>query len=74
MLTIDQARHLTDNEPDVAELLREYSEVELFYREAVAAMSTSSEPEHTPVLNSADVTLSFQASNAITFNLSQDKR
>jgi len=74
MLTIDQARHLTDNESDVAELLREYSEVELFYREAVAAMSTSAEPEHPPVLNSSDVTLSFQSSTAITFDVGRERR
>ena len=74
MLTIDQARLLTDNDPDVAELLREYSEIDAYYRETVAAMSVSSEPENAPVLNSSEVRLSFQASTAITFDLSKGQR
>lgn len=64
MLTVEQARRLTDAEPDIAELLREFAEVDRHYREAVAAMS-SPEPEIEPVLNSAEITVSFQTVPAL---------
>ena len=50
---------MIDSEPELAELLREFEEVDRYYREAVAAMSTPDD-ELAPVLNSAEVTLSFQ--------------
>ena len=59
MLTIKQARQVTDADPDIADLLREFAEVDRYYREAVAAMS-SPETEIEPVLNSAEITVSFQ--------------
>ena len=59
MLTVEQARRLVDAEPDIAELLREFAEVDRHYREAVVVMS-SPEPEIEPVLNSAEITVSFQ--------------
>lgn len=74
MLTIEQVRHVADSEPDLAELLREFSKVQLFYREAVAAMALH-EPPVTPVLSSAELTLSFQtAADAITLDLSEESK
>ena len=70
MLTIEQARTLVDGEPDILEVIREVEEVQAGYREVLAAMSTHDEPEVAPVLNSADVTLSFQTMDAITVDLS----
>ena len=64
MLTVEKARRLADAEPDIAELLREFAEVDRHYREAVAAMS-SPEPEIEPVLNSAEITVSFQTAPAL---------
>ena len=64
MLTVEQARRLTDAEPDIAELLRKFAEVDRHYREAVAAMS-SPEREIEPVLNSAEITISFQTTPAL---------
>ena len=59
MLTIEPARRLVESEHDVVELLREYQAVELYYREAVAAMSIP-ERDVPPVMNSAQVTVSFR--------------
>ena len=64
MLTVEQARRLSDAEPDIAELLREFAEVDRYYREALAAMR-SPEPEIEPVLNSAEITVSFQSAPAL---------
>lgn len=61
MLTVEQARQLADGEPDIVGLLREYAEVEAGYREVIAAMGADLQPEVAPVMNSAEVTLSFQA-------------
>ena len=64
MLTVEKVRRLTDAEPDFAELYREFTEVDRHYREVVVAMS-SPEPEIAPVLNSAEVTVSFQTAPAL---------
>lgn len=72
MMSIEQARRLSDSEPDVAELLRVFEEVDRYYREAVAAMCIA-EDEIAPVLNSAEVTLSFQPA-VVTIDLSHSER
>lgn len=59
MITIEDARRITDDQPDVAELLRQFDEVNRYYAEAVAAM-TGQDAQTPAVLNSADVTLSFE--------------
>ena len=60
MFTIDDARRIADDQPDVVELLRQFEEVNRYYAEAVAAMSGRDAETHA-VLNSAGVTLCFEA-------------
>lgn len=72
MLSIEQVRRLSDGEPEVAELLREFEEVDRYYREAVAAMNVL-ENEVAPVLNSAEVTISVQPT-FVTLDLTHDER
>jgi phospholipase C len=63
MLTVEQARRAVDADPDICELLSDYHQAATYYAEVVAAMAVQT-VEAEPVLNSAEVALSFESASS----------
>ena len=72
MSDFSDLRAIYAQDADLASLMKAYDEIELFYREAIAAMQVSGEPV-APVRNSAEVTVALGHEVSTAFEFSTDQ-